>query len=216
VAKSLFLTKRARPDIGTAVSFLTTRVKAPGRDDWIKLVRMIRYLRGTVDMPLTLSADGTGIPKWWADGSHAVHPNCRGHSGGCMSLGKGMILTASNKQKLNTRSSTETELVAADDYLPMLLWAGLFLEGQGYGCNESVLYQDNQSTILLQRNGRKSSSRRTRHLDIRYYFITDRIDRGDLKVEYCPTEDMVGDYYTKPLQGQLFRKFRSIIMNLKD
>jgi hypothetical protein len=98
----------------------------------------------------------------------------------------------------------------------MLLWAGLFLEAQGYGCNESILYQDNQSTILLQRNGRKSSSRRTRHLDIRYYFITDRIDRGDLKVEYCPTEDLVADFYTKPLQGQLFRKFRSIIMNLKD
>ena len=74
VAKSLFATKMARPEISTTVSFLTTRVIEPDEYDWKKLVRMIRYLNGSPDLPLTLKADSTNIVKWWVDGSYAVHP----------------------------------------------------------------------------------------------------------------------------------------------
>ena len=82
VAKCLFATKRARPDISTAVAFLTTRVKGPDEDDWKKLTRLIRYLRGTTALVLTLSASSTTIPKWWVDGSHSIHPKMQGHMGG--------------------------------------------------------------------------------------------------------------------------------------
>ena len=82
VAKSLFANKRARPDIATTVSFLTTRVIEPDEDDWKKLVRMIRYLNGSPDLPLTLKADSTNIVKWWVDGSYAVHPDCRSQTCG--------------------------------------------------------------------------------------------------------------------------------------
>jgi hypothetical protein len=68
-----------------------------------------------------------------------------------MSLGKGMPINTSTKQKLNTRSSTETELVAADDFMPIILWKNCFLDAQGYGSNNTVLYQDNQSVILLKK-----------------------------------------------------------------
>jgi hypothetical protein len=150
VTKSFFLTKRARPDITTAVVFLTTRVKSSDEDDWKKLTRMIRYLRGSIELPLILCADSVPIPKWWVDGSRATHPNMRGHSGGCMSLGKGMPINTSTKQKINTRSSTETELVAAADFMPIILWTNYFLEAQGYGHQDTILYQDNQSAILLE------------------------------------------------------------------
>jgi hypothetical protein len=216
VAKCLFLTKRARPDISTAVAFLTTRVKGPDQDDWKKLVRMIRYLRGSVELPLILRADSVPVPKWWVDGSHATHPDMRGHSGGCMSLGNGMPINTSTKQKLNTRSSTETELVAADDFMPIILWTNYFLEAQGYGHQDTILFQDNQSAMLLEKNGRRSSSKRTKHINCRFYFITDRINFDELSVEYCPTGEMIGDFFTKPLQGKLFYKFRSLIMNLQE
>ena len=72
---------------------------------------------------------------------------------------------------------------------------------------DTLLYKDNQSAILLEKNGHKSSSKQMRHLNIRYFSITDRINKGDLSVEYCPTFDMVGDFFTKPLQGKLFLKF---------
>ena len=90
------------------------------------------------------------------------------------------------------------------------------MEAQGYHVKDTIVYQDNQSAILLERNGTSSSGRRTRHIDIRYYFATDRIKDGELRVAYCPTEEMIADFFTKPLQGSLFRKFRSLILNLKD
>ena len=133
-----------------------------------------------------------------------------------MSLGKGFPIKTSTKQKLNTRSSTETELVAADDFMPIILWTNYFLEAQGYGSQDTILYQDNQSTILLEKNGHKSSSKRTKHINCWFYFISARIHTGDLSVEYCPTEEMVGDFFTKPLQGKLFLKFCRLIMNLQE
>ena len=78
------------------------------------------------------------------------------------------------------------------------------------------MYQDNQSAILLENNGRESSSRRTKHLNIRYFFIKDCIKKGELKIDYCPTDDMVADFFTKPLQGKKFLQFRKIILNLKE
>jgi hypothetical protein len=100
--------------------------------------------------------------------------------------------------------------------MPVILWTNYFLEAQGYGHQDTILYQDNQSSILLEKNDRKSSSKRTKHLNCRFYFITDQIHNNELSVEYCPTEEMIGDYFTKPLQGKLFYKFRQRIMNRKE
>ena len=87
VAKILYTTKRARPDTCTPISFLTKRVRAPDKQDWAKLTHLIKYICGTLELPLILSADGSGIIKWWVDASFAVHPNMRGHTGGGVSLG---------------------------------------------------------------------------------------------------------------------------------
>ena len=73
------------------------------------------------------------------------------------------------KKKLSTRSSTETELVADDDLMTYLCWTNYFFKNQGYDINSTVMYQDNQSAILLENNGRASSSRRTKHLNTRYF-----------------------------------------------
>ena len=75
VAKMLFATKHVRPDTGTTMSFLTTRVSEPDVDDWKKLAHLMRYIRGTKELPLILSANSGGMLKWWVDGSHGVHPN---------------------------------------------------------------------------------------------------------------------------------------------
>ena len=212
-AKLLFLCKRARPDLQTAVSFLTTRVKGPDEDDWKKLGRVMRYLRKTARLPLTLEAHDLHVLKWSVDASFAVHPDMRSHSGASMTMGKGTINGSSRKQKLNTKSSTEAELVGVDDNMTQIIWTRYFLEAQGYAVTDNILLQDNKSTILLENNGKASSSKRTRHVNIRYFFVTDRIKKGEVRVEYCPTESMVADYFSKPLQGRLFRKLRNKIMN---
>jgi len=100
-AKSLFLCKRARPDIQTAVAFLCTRVKAPDIDDYKKLARVIQYLHHTINMPLMLEADSLKLAKWWVDASCAVHTDMKSHTGGTLSLGKGVIFGTSTCQKIN-------------------------------------------------------------------------------------------------------------------
>ena len=129
-----------------------------------------------------------------------------------MTLGKGSIIDTSHKQKINTRSSTEAELVGADNAVIQIQWAQLFVEAQGYPCR-TVLHQDNEAAMRLELNGKRSSSKRTRHLNIRYFYITDQIDQGWLSVRHCGTDDMIGDFFTKPLQGIKFRTLRALVMN---
>ena len=159
VAKLLFLCKRSRPDIQTAVAFLSTRVQHPDHDDYKKLGRVMKYLQNTMTLPLTLEADDLQLIHWWIDGAFATHRDMRSHTGGAMSLGKGIIYGTSTRQKLNTRSSTEAELVAVDDCMSQILWTRYFLDAQGYNINECIIYQDNKSAILLEQNGRASSSK---------------------------------------------------------
>jgi hypothetical protein len=132
-----------------------------------------------------------------------------------MSLGTGAAYSTLKKQKLNTKSSTEAELVpvGVDDVLLQALWTKYFMEARGYGVT-TILNQDNQSTIKLSDNGKASSGKGTRHINIRYFFITDRIARKEVAIQYCPTKEMVADYFTKPLQGILFYKFRDQIMGV--
>jgi hypothetical protein len=90
----------------------------------------------------------------------------------------------SKKQKLNTKRSTECELVGVDDASPQMLWTRYFIEGQGYRVEALILKQDNLSAILPENNGRASSSKITKHINVRYFFIRDRINSGEITVEH--------------------------------
>ena len=158
-AKLLYLCKRTRQDIQTAVAFLCTRVKSPYMEDFRKLTCVIQYLRGTQE--LTLTIEPSIHPNWWVDSSYAVHPDMRSHSGIVMMLGKGAVYSSSCKQKLNTKSSTEAELVGIDDTMGQILWTRHFLAAQGEYVPTTTIYQYNKSTILLAENGKASSSKRT-------------------------------------------------------
>jgi hypothetical protein len=139
VAQLLFASARARKDMQPAVAFLTTRVRNPNEDDWLKLKWLLKYIRCTIHLPLILKAESLDVIKWWVDASFDTHDNCRGHTGATMSLGKGSVIGMSRKQKINNRSSTEAELVGADDAIPQMMWTIYFLEGQGYNVDECIL-----------------------------------------------------------------------------
>jgi len=213
-AQLLFLSARARRDIQPCTVFLTTRVRAPDEDDWGKLKRLLGYLKGTLHMPLILSAGSLTISCWWVDVANAVHHDMKGHTGAGMSFGQGMALSYSWKQKIMTKSSTEAELVGVDDALGYILWARYFMVHQGYDMEALLLYQDNMSAMLLETNGKASSSKRTKHIRIKYFLVKDKIDQGDIVVEHCPTEQMWTDVNMKPKQGAVFRKFRGHMMGI--
>jgi hypothetical protein len=90
----------------------------------------------------------------------------------------------------------------------------VFLMEEGYHVDENILFQDNRSTIMLEKNDRILSIMRTKHINVRYYFVTDRIAKRELKVQWCPTDEMIAVYMTKPLQGKPFKRFRDLIMGL--
>ena len=113
--------------------------------------------------------------------------------------GLGSPIQMSIKQKLNTDCSTMVELVSVYQGLPMVLWVPLFLETQGYLIDKNMVYQDNQSAILLAKNSKKSSSKRTFYLNICYFMVTDCVEKDHIIIKYCPTDETVGDFMTKGL-----------------
>jgi hypothetical protein len=113
---------------------------------------------------------------------------------------------------MNVQSSTEGELATVDNAATMILWTKLFLEAQGYYVKKNIVYQDNMSAILLESNGKKSSEKQTRALNICYFFISNQVEKGNTQIEHCKTNNMVGDFFTKPLQGKKLQRFWNDIL----
>jgi hypothetical protein len=215
VAKGLFLCIGARPDIQPMITVLCTCVKKdPNEADWGKLVRLMKYLNGTKNKRLTLSAGNLRCIKWYVDASFAFHPDLKSHTGATVLFedGKGVVQSVSRKQKLNTKSSTEAELIGVNYISVMILWTKWFLEAHGYDMEKNIWYQDNKSAILLEENGKKSSSKRTQALNIQYFFLTDQVENGNVIIEHRSTDEMIGDVHTKPLQGKSFCMFCDTIL----
>jgi hypothetical protein len=95
-----------------------------------------------------------------------------------------------------------------------MLWTRYFVEEQGYGVKASILNQDNLSAILLENKGKASSGKRTKHINVRHFFIKDWIGSGEITAKHCPATEMLADHFTKPLQGTMFRKFRAEIQGV--
>jgi hypothetical protein len=212
VAQLLYLCQRARRDIQTPVSFLTTRVREPDEDDWGKVKRVLKYLKSTRTMPLRLEIHQLKKPMWDVDAAHAVHDDCRGQTGAGMTFGRGAVMLLCRKHKYNTRSSTESEIVGMDDAMPSVLWSLYFMQAQGLDMKCARIHQDNNSAILLEVNGRMSSTRRTKHIKNKFFYVKDKVDQGEIEIRKRDTGDMWSDVCTKPKQGTPFRKDRSMIM----
>ena len=107
-------------------------------------------------------------------------------------------------------------LVVVDDCMSQVIWMRFFLEAQGYQVDDSVVYQDSQSAMLWENSGQGSSGKCMWHINISYYFVMDQLTKNDLSMKYCPTESILGNYFTKPLQGALYQNFLNLIMNHTD
>jgi len=162
----------------------------------------MQNLRGMQD--LTPMIEPGEYPNWWVDGSYAVHPDMWSHSGIYMTLGKGIICSGLFKQKPNTKNSTEAEPIAIDNAMGQILWTRNFLPHKGEYVQKTTITKTIKSFILLAENGKTLSSKSMRHLNVRYYFVTDQINKGHIKVLLCPMQNMLAEFFIKPLQGALF------------
>ena len=212
VAKCLYLAKRTRGDILTAVAYLTTRVQEPTERDKDKLIRLIRYVSSTVGQELVLSSSKPCQVIGMIDASYALHPDARSHTGLVITLGVGAIVCMSSKQKIVTKSSTEAELIGLTDKIGDVIWVGSYLACMGQFEGPVVIGHDNKSALSLCSKG--SAGERTKHLKVRHFFIKELIDSNAVVLVYVPTGLMVADLLTKPLQGALFKTLRGKLLGV--
>ena len=208
----LYLAKRVRPEILPAVSFLTLRVLEPTKEDMNKLNRVLKYLNKFPHLGIGLSSvDGMKI-FGYVDVSFATDKEFKSRTGVFVTLGNGPVYIDSTRQKLNTKSATESELVGVSEGSNNIFWLRNFLIEQGNRMDPATVFQDNQSTLSLLRNGR-STNKATRHINIRYFYLKNKVEAGELVLEYKPTEDMLADIMTMPLQGEKFLNMRDELLN---
>ncbi len=169
----------------------------------------MEYLRGYHDQPLVLGAENDGLLMWYVDVLFAVHQTCTNIK---VVNWHWVEDFPSTKQNLNTRSSTESEVVDVDDMMSIIIQTCYSQLSQGYGNIENLSSQDNKSLILLEQNGKALSGKHTRHINIQYFFITDWVNMKEISINWYSTKEMAADFMTKPLQGSNFRNLRDYIM----
>jgi hypothetical protein len=214
VAKLLYLSCRTRPQIATAVSYLTTRVTCANKGDVKKLNRVLMFINGSRDNKLYLRSDGEG---WGVEGFVDVgfgsHDDGKSQTGVIHKLRGSTVSAKSQKQKMVAKDSTEGELVGLTDRVDGVLRLDEFMCLQGHDMDVPIIHQDNQSTIsLVTRGGGKY---RNVHLRVRQCRLKEMIESGRVRVEYMPTGNMTADILTKPLQGTLFSALESKLLNVK-
>jgi hypothetical protein len=187
-AKLLYLAKRVRPDLLVAVSYLTTRVQCPNESDRLKLQRAINYLSSTQDEHILLNpAQGEPLRVTaFVDASYCAHVDGKGHTRCVITLGGGPIYCRSTKQKSSSKSSTEAELITLADSTSRVMWCIFFLEEQGCPTppgviNRHTMYQDNQSTIAMVKNGHPKAER-SLHIRKNLFWFKDVLDNKIITV----------------------------------
>ena len=214
VAKLLYVAKRVRPEILTAVSFLTTRVLVCDTDDLAKLHRVLGYVLKTRERGIVLRVGDTMVVEAYIDAAYGVHTSTgRSHTGCAIVLGlAGPVSVKSTQQKIVTKSSMESELVALSDSASQAIWVRNFVAAQGYDVGPVVFHQDNLSCMALVKRGAPASDK-SRHINIRYFWVKQLVDGKEAVVRHLGTKLMYANVMTKAVQGRQFLDERDRLTN---
>ena len=182
--KLMWIARLCRNDILFAISFLSTKVKQPTTNDMKKLDHILKYLNFTKDYKTKYQPQSLQLFAY-IDASYALHKDMKGQTGIIITLGKNgpPIFCKSRKQKLVSRSSTESELIALNDGLPEVIWAKQFMNNLGIKQQMVTVFEDNQSSIILAKNGKGSTISKTKHIQVRFYYVKQLIDQKEINIE---------------------------------
>jgi Reverse transcriptase (RNA-dependent DNA polymerase) len=201
VGALMYLAVATRPDISYTVGVLARFSKNPGPLHWKAVKHLFRYLKGTLDYKLTYSRSThpTELFVTYTDADHAGNPdNGRSTSGYIVKMGDGAISWSSRLQGIVALSTTEAEYVAATSAAQEILWLRNLFTELGYKFDSpSTLYIDNQSALSVAKNPEHHG--RMKHLDLRFYWLRDEVDKGVINVVHLPTDEMPADVLTKAL-----------------
>jgi hypothetical protein len=211
--KLQWLAQVSRGDITTAVAYATTRATKATEQDWKRMEHLLRYLNRTREKGTCFRPGESLDLTVYVDASFAQDEGRRSRSGYLIMMGKAPILARSVRQKLVTRSTTESEIVALDDSEPSAMLVENACAIMGIKLKPTIIYEDNQSTITMIKNG-ASNAERTRHIDVKYFWLHEKIKLGKMILRYIKSEDNTADFFTKSIcNPTLFKKFMEEILN---
>ena len=195
-----YITTATRPDIAAAVGALSQYMSKPSKDHWKGVKRILRYLKGTLKYGLQFSAQEEKPELFGytgADWAGDVDTR-RSTSGYVFQIGSGTVSWSSRKQQTVAKSSTEAEYVALSSATWEAVWLRRLMKDLGRQMDApTTIYEDNQGAIELAKNAKFHN--RTKHIDICHHFVRERVVSNEIRVIYCPTEDMIADIMTKGL-----------------
>tara|TARA_R110002050_G_scaffold1058_1_gene7329 strand:+ start:131 stop:4354 length:4224 start_codon:yes stop_codon:yes gene_type:complete len=221
----LYIAICTRPDVLFSVNFLSRYTSRYGTDHWKAGIRILRYLKGTAKMSIRYQAMTKNDERLfieYVDSSHANEVDTRRSSAGHIAMfGGGPVMFRGTKAKCVSLSSCEAEFVAMTPASQDLIWIDMLMEELGMsdlisenraadGC--ALLLTDNRAAIFLAKNP-SSQSKRTKHIDVRFRFVCDAVERGILRVDWVASSDNLADILTKPLGRVLLQKLRDIILH---
>lgn len=198
----LYISINTRPDITASVNILAQKTSSPSQEDWEQLKRVVRYLKGTSELKLKLSDNGgvNGEELFgYSDANWAEDKETRkSNSGYVFFLNGGVISWSCRKQTCVSLSSTEAEFIALSDTCQETIWLRRLLVDMHEAMkNPTLIYEDNQSCLKIIKE--EKFSNRTKHIDTRFHFVKDHVEKGHIHCKFCPTEIMIADILTKPL-----------------
>ena len=210
----LYIATNTRPDIAIATSILSRKISNPTQADWEEVKRVFRYLKHTRNYQLKLGAanqeSNQNILTGYADANWAGNANDRkSNSGYLFLLFGGCISWASRKQQCVSLSSTEAEYVALSEACQEGIWISRLLKDFQIN-SKLVMFEDNQSCLKLLDS--ENVSNRTKHIDTRYHFAKEMKRNGTTNFKYCPTEHMLADMLTKPLDAVRIHELASKLL----
>nr|ABA95820.1 retrotransposon protein, putative, unclassified [Oryza sativa Japonica Group] len=210
VGSLLYLTA-TRPDIMFAASLLSRYMSSPSQLNFTAAKRVLRYIKGTADYGIWYKPVKESKLIGYTDSDWAgCLDDMKGTSGYAFSLGSGMCSWSTKKQNIVALSSAEAEYVAASKAVSQVVWLRRIMEDLGEKQYQpTTIYCDSKSAIAISEN--PVSHDRTKHIAIKYHYIREAVDRQEVKLEFCRTDEQLADIFTKALSKEKFVRDRELI-----
>ena len=197
-----------RPDISFAINKVCQYLHAPTTQHWTAVKRILRYVKGTADIGLKIKQSSSWLISAFSDADWAGCLDDRKSTGGfAVFLGSNLISWSARKQATVSRSSTEAEYKAMGNATAEVMWIQTLLDELNIACPRTArLWCDNMGAKYLSSN--PVFHARTKHIEVDYHFIRDRVLQKRLDVQFISTNDQVADGFTKPLTQQKLEEFK--------
>ena len=214
VGSLLYASCKTRPDLSFAVNYESRRVTDPTIEDVTNVKRTLRYLNGTQQLGIQYTSrkkeDLLKLEVYCDSDFAGDKIDKKSTTGFVMMYGNGPIMWNAKKQKIVATSSTEAEYVAAAQCCAQMKYIKTVIEELIDKQINVTLHLDNQSAIRMIKSGQMSIN--SHHIEIKYHFISDELNRGWFNLKYCPSQDQLADVFTKPLPRVKFQEFRDRLL----